>query len=128
VELSEIAAIQATAPESSQWHPQDYLTYECHVAVLDGRIAGFVVSRRVASGEREILNVAVHPGFRRSGVATQLIRAEVSRWPGAHFLEVRESNVAARSLYQQLGFEQVGTRPEYYENPTETGIVMRIFS
>lgn len=127
-ELSEVAAIQATAPESSQWQPQDYLTYECHVGVLDGRIAGFVVSRRVASGEREILNVAVHPGFRRSGVATQLIRAEVSRWPGAHFLEVRESNTAARNLYQQLGFEQVGTRPEYYENPTETGIVMRIFS
>ena len=127
-ELSEIAAIQATAPESSQWHPQDYLTYECHVAVLGGCLAGFVVSRQVAGGEREILNVAVHPDFRRSGVATRLIRAEVSRWPGTHFLEVRESNIAARNLYQQLGFEQVGTRPEYYENPTETGIVMRIFS
>jgi ribosomal-protein-alanine N-acetyltransferase len=57
-----------------------------------------------------------------------LIREEVGRWPGTHFLEVRESNAAARRLYESLGFEQVGERPAYYENPAETGIVMRIFS
>jgi ribosomal protein S18 acetylase RimI-like enzyme len=70
----------------------------------------------------------VHPEFRRLGVATELLRAEIARWPGAHFLEVRESNIAARSLYEGLGFQAVGTRPGYYDNPPETGIVMRIFS
>jgi ribosomal-protein-alanine N-acetyltransferase len=78
--------------------------------------------------EREILNVAVHPDFRRHRVATGLLRAELARWPGAHFLEVRESNLAARRLYDALGFQSVGARPGYYENPPETGIVMRIFS
>jgi ribosomal protein S18 acetylase RimI-like enzyme/glycosyltransferase involved in cell wall biosynthesis len=127
-DLPEIAAIQQTAPESSQWQAQDYLAFECQVALLDDRIAGFLVSRSVADKEREILNIAIHPDFRRLHIATDLLRAEVSRWPGVHFLEVRQSNAAARQLYEGLGFEVVGERPAYYENPPETGIVMRILS
>ncbi|HEV2689136.1 MAG TPA: GNAT family N-acetyltransferase [Bryobacteraceae bacterium] len=127
-DIDQITAIQATAPEASQWLLRDYLTFDCRVALLDGRITGFVVSRGVADGEREILNVAVHPEFRRLGIATQLLQAEIVRWPGTHFLEVRESNSAARLLYQGLGFEVAGSRPGYYENPPEAGIVMRIFS
>lgn len=127
-DLPQISAIQQTAPESSQWLPQDYLAFDCRVAMLDGQISGFLVSRQVAGSEREILNIAVHPGFRRLGIATELLRSEISRSPGAHFLEVRESNTAARRLYERLGFQRVGERPGYYENPPETGIVMRIFS
>jgi ribosomal-protein-alanine N-acetyltransferase len=82
----------------------------------------------VADKEREILNVAVHSDFRRLGIATQLLRDEMANHPGAHFLEVRESNIAARRLYEGLGFQVVGARPGYYENPNETGIVMRIYS
>jgi ribosomal protein S18 acetylase RimI-like enzyme/glycosyltransferase involved in cell wall biosynthesis len=127
-DLQEIAAIQQTAPESSQWHAQDYLAYDCRLATLDARIVGFLVSRAVADNEREILNIAVHPDFRRLRVATELLRAEFALHPGVHFLEVRESNAAARRLYEGMGFQSVGERPEYYENPPETGIVMRIFS
>jgi ribosomal protein S18 acetylase RimI-like enzyme len=127
-DLPEIAEIQYTAPESSQWQAQDYLAFDCRVAVLDKRIAGFLVSRSVADKEREILNIAIHPDFRRLHVATELLQAELSRWPGAHFLEVRESNAAARRLYEGLGFQAVGERPAYYDNPSETGIVMRILS
>ena len=127
-DLDQITAIQATAPEASQWQTPDYLTFDCHVAVLDGQIAGFVVSRTVGDREREILNVAVRPDLRRLGIATSLLHAEMARWHGAHFLEVRESNTGARRLYERLGFEAVGARPGYYENPPEAGIVMRIFS
>jgi ribosomal protein S18 acetylase RimI-like enzyme len=127
-DLDHIAAIQATAPEASQWLPPDYLTFDCQVATLDNQIAGFVVSRTVGDGEREILNVAVRPDLRRLHIATELLQAELARWQGAHFLEVRESNSGARRLYERLGFEAVGSRPGYYENPPETGIVMRIFS
>jgi ribosomal protein S18 acetylase RimI-like enzyme len=127
-DLEQIAAIQATAPEASQWQAPDYLTFDCQVATLDGQIAGFVVSRSVGNQEREILNVAVRPDLRRLRIATDLLRAEMARWPGAHFLEVRESNAGARQLYERLGFEAVGSRPGYYENPPESGIVMRIFS
>jgi ribosomal protein S18 acetylase RimI-like enzyme/glycosyltransferase involved in cell wall biosynthesis len=127
-DVPEITAIQQTAPESSQWQAQDYLTFECFVAMADDRIAAFLVSRAVADKEREILNIAVHPDFRRLHIATELLRAELSRCPGAHFLEVRESNAAARRLYEGLGFQAVGERPAYYDNPPETGIVMRILS
>ena len=127
-DLDDIAVIQAAAQEASQWHTEDYLAFDCRVAILNGRIAGFLVSRQVADREREILNVAVHPDFRRLRIATELLQNEILNRPGTHFLEVRESNFAARRLYEQLGFEVIGTRPGYYENPTETGIVMRIFS
>jgi len=127
-DIPAISAIQATAQEASQWQATDYLAYDCQVAILDSRIAGFVVSRRIADQEREILNIAVHPDFRRLRIATELLRFEIARWPGAHFLEVRESNTPARRLYESLGFKPVGSRPGYYDDPPETGIVMRIFS
>ena len=127
-DVPEITAIQQTAPESSQWLSRDYLTFDCQVALFDRRITGFLVSRAVADREREILNIAVHPDFRRLHVATELLRAELSRYPGVHFLEVRASNAAAQHLYEGLGFQAVGERPAYYDNPPETGIVMRILS
>ncbi|MGA2877773.1 MAG: GNAT family N-acetyltransferase [Bryobacteraceae bacterium] len=127
-DLPELAEIQHTAPESSQWQAHDYLAFDCQVAVSGPRVAGFLVSRSVADKEREILNIAIHPDFRRLHIATELLRAELSRWPGTHFLEVRESNVAARRLYEGLGFQAVGERPAYYDSPPETGIVMRILS
>jgi len=127
-DVPEITAIQQTAPESSQWQAQDYLTFDCFVAMADDRIAAFLVSRAVADQEREILNIAVHPDFRRLHIATELLRAELARCPGVHFLEVRESNAPARRLYEGLGFQAVGERPAYYDNPPEAGIVMRILS
>jgi [ribosomal protein S18]-alanine N-acetyltransferase len=95
---------------------------------VEGRVVGFIVTRSVGDREREVLNIAVHPDFRRLGIGTELLRSELVRSPGAHFLEVRESNTPARELYRRLGFEVVGSRPGYYDDPPETGIVMRIFS
>jgi polysaccharide biosynthesis protein PslH len=127
-DLPEIAAIQQTAPESSQWETKDYLAFDCQVGLVAGHLAGFLVSRSVGDREREILNIAIHPDFRRLHIATALLQAELSRWPGVHFLEVRQSNAAARRLYEGLGFQAVGERPAYYDDPPETGIVMRILS
>ena len=53
---------------------------------------------------------------------------KIARHPGDHFLEVRQSNTAALTLYRTLAFAEVGVRPGYYENPTEPGIVMRFYS
>ena len=91
-----------------------------------------MVSREVYSGsveakkpEREILNIGVSPRFRRMGVATALLKEELAR-QGSHFLEVRISNVGAQALYRKLGFVELGMRPNYYDNPRESAIVMTV--
>ena len=127
-DLAAIAAIQAASPEASQWDPASYLDYDCLVAIEQDRVAGFLVSRPTAPGEREILNVAVELSQRRRGVAGRLIAAELERARGQWFLEVRESNIAALNLYKACGFQEAGRRSSYYHNPPETGIVMKLIS
>jgi ribosomal-protein-alanine N-acetyltransferase len=127
-DLAAIAVIQATSPEASQWEPASYLDYDCLVAVEHDRVAGFLVSRQTAPGDREILNVAVELSQRRRGVARRLIAAELERARGQWFLEVRESNIAARNLYKACGFQVAGRRDLYYHNPPEPGIVMKLIS
>jgi ribosomal protein S18 acetylase RimI-like enzyme len=127
-DLVVISAIQAASPEASQWDPASYLDYDCLVATEDDYVAGFLVSRQTAPGEREILNVAVGLSERRHGVARRLIAAELERSRGQWFLEVRESNVAALNLYKACGFQEAGRRNSYYHNPAESGIVMKLNS
>ena len=82
--------------------------------------------------EGEVLNVAVVPRCRDQGIGRQLLEALVKNMAveGAKsvFLEVRASNVSARSLYAQLGFEIVGLRVGYYADPTENAVQMRLIS
>jgi [ribosomal protein S18]-alanine N-acetyltransferase len=73
--------------------------------------------------EREILNLAVAPEYRRTGIAKALLGYELSQ-PGTHFLEVRESNIPAQMLYRKCGFREVARRSGYYESPRESAIVM----
>lgn len=129
-DLGAIARIQAASPGASQWEPESYLRFDCLVAAIreSARLAGFLVSRATAQGEREILNLAVDPAERRRGIARRLMEQELARGEGAWFLEARESNTAAIRLYQGLGFRSAGRRKSYYENPPEAGIVMRFLS
>ena len=124
-DLRAIRAIQATAPEASQGSPGND---ECWVAILDGRVVGFLVTRGTGPGEKEILNLAVDQTFRRRGVATALLKKELANGPAARFLEVRESNLSAIRLYRGMGFRPVGVRKNYYNNPPEAAIVMRLDS
>ena len=126
-DVSDIEAIQAASPESARWQPAGYLDYSCIVAIEDNAIAGFLVSRDIGD-DREILNVAVHPDFRRRGVARALVAWELQTPARAWFLEVRESNTSARRLYETCGFVEIGSRRDYYDNPPEHGIVMSFLS
>jgi ribosomal-protein-alanine N-acetyltransferase len=121
-DLPSIQAIQAVSFAAAQWEPGDY---NLLVAEADTVVVGFLVWRAVAPDEAEILNLAVHPGFRRRGVALELLRG--LSMPEI-FLEVRAGNQAARALYQRAGFEQCGVRRDYYDNPMEDAIVMRLQS
>ncbi|MEN6608820.1 MAG: ribosomal protein S18-alanine N-acetyltransferase [Bryobacteraceae bacterium] len=127
-DLPEIARIQAASPEAATWNPESYLDYECFVAVLEGRVAGFLATRTAVPGETEILNIAVAPDARRRGLGQALLFEAFGRHPGEFFLEVRESNRRAQALYGKLGFGQAGIRRSYYDSPREDGIVMRLRS
>jgi ribosomal-protein-alanine acetyltransferase len=127
-DLAAIDAIQAASPEAVRWNPADYLKNDCRVCDLNSCVAGFLVTREVAPGESEILNLAVDPAERRTGVARRLLEDALVRIKGTWFLEVRASNTAAIRLYESAGFTRVGERKNYYYEPAEDGIVMRFFS
>jgi ribosomal protein S18 acetylase RimI-like enzyme len=134
-DLDAIMAIQNAAPDASHWEPADYLRNDCLVAIdvaidagKSGQVLGFLLSRQTAPGEREILNVAVGGAARRCGIGRRLLEAELARGRNTWFLEVRESNAAARALYQSSGFQQIGLRGSYYHDPPESGIVMKFIS
>ncbi len=127
-DLPAIASIQDAASQAAGWDPAGYLDYDCSVAVIGDRVAGFAVSRQTAPGEWELLNVAIDPRERRRGIARRLLERALAGSRGEWFLEVRESNTAARDLYISLGFQPAGRREEYYRDPPEAAIVMRFFS
>jgi [ribosomal protein S18]-alanine N-acetyltransferase len=113
-DLAEVDRIQSATPEASHWKSQEYLGYESVVAEYEGRLAGFAVARLLPPDEVEILNVATDPGARGRGVGNALLQA-LLKLPGrVMFLEVRESNNAARALYRAAGFTEEGRRRKYY--------------
>ena len=98
------------------------------VAVEDGRLAGYVGSQTVID-ETDMMNVAVHPDFRRRGIGEKLIlelvEALKEKESRCLTLEVRASNEPAIGLYEKLGFQQAGRRKNYYRNPREDALILR---
>ena len=94
-----------------------------------GRVCGYVSTLDIC-GEVHVTNVAVPPEYRRRGIARELLRCAVdfARSTGAFSmtLEVRRSNAPAIALYRGFGFEPVGLRPRYYENPREDALLMTL--
>ena len=127
-DLEDVARIQAAAPEAAEWDVRGYLEYDFVVAVWDERVAGFAVARQVADGESELLNLAVDPAYRRRGIGRRLVSHLKARYPGTLWLEVRESNLSARKLYESLGFGEVSRRSGYYIASGEGAIVMNFHS
>ena len=99
------------------------------LVALDGAtVAGYIGSQSVGE-EADMMNVAVHLDYRRKGIARELVMGLVSalREKGVQSLalEVRQSNEPAIALYSQLGFQQVGLRPNYYRNPKENALILK---
>ena len=93
-----------------------------------GPIAGYVVAWYILD-EGELANLAVSPGLRKRGLGRLMLDAMLEdargRGTATVYLEVRESNVAARQLYATRAFEEVGRRKQYYRNPSEDALILR---
>ena len=127
-DLAAVAAIQDACPEAAHWKVTDYLDHDFLVATVGDATVGFAIFRDTGPGEREILNLAVAPDFRRQGVARELVDAVFEGFAGCVFLEVRESNQIAREFYNSMGFQVLSRRQNYYDSPPEAAIVMKFHS
>lgn len=126
---AEIYAVMACVYQVSPWtleqirldmageHTYYYLAY------ADQEVVGFLAVQTVLD-EMEILQIAVKTNFQRRGIASLLL-ACVMEWEGDIFLEVRESNLAAQSLYTRQHFTKIGKRKSYYRYPIEDAVIMK---
>lgn len=93
------------------------------------RVVGYICANHVAD-EGHILNLAVHPDFRKKGIAKTLVENILEELKETDcrflYLEVRASNYAARELYEGFGFSVVGTRKGYYAEPKEDAVIMSL--
>lgn len=99
------------------------------IATLDGFLVGYICFW-IFAREVHLLNIAIHKDFRRKGLGRRLLfkMFEVGSSEDAEtaWLEVRPSNIAARALYRQVGFTEVGRRPRYYTDTREDAILMSL--
>jgi [ribosomal protein S18]-alanine N-acetyltransferase len=132
-DTSAVAEILRDSSETAQWPPESYaklaespggLILVCEAI---GQPVAFLAARQAAD-EAEILNIAVHLDFRRKGVASALLVAALDEFRRSAiarvFLELRESNLPARALYDRHGFAPSGRRKDYYRGPTEDAVCM----
>ncbi|MDF1795823.1 MAG: ribosomal protein S18-alanine N-acetyltransferase [Coxiellaceae bacterium] len=96
--------------------------YPGWVLCEEDQVRGFSIIK-VAAEESELLNLCVDPMVQRQGYGQRLLQYAIDDAQKQRaeqiFLEVRESNQAAKGLYQHMGFSEVGIRKQYY--PTDDG-------
>ena len=99
----------------------------CYTAVDGSEVVAYILGR-VIIPEGEIYRIATREDKRRRGIAFRLLsyahKTERGHGLETLFLEVREKNTPARSLYESYGFKTVGMRKNYYKNPSDHAIIM----
>ncbi len=97
------------------------------VAALGGKIIGYICVEHIMD-EGHILNLAVHPDFRRRSIGTKLLEEVMDELKKNDcrylYLEVRVSNLGARKFYERSGFRVVNIRRNYYTSPIEDAALM----
>lgn len=131
-QLKDIAEIEKQCIADG-WSEKDFLeTFENKYSIIlsavsAGRVIGFLNGTAVLD-EAELLNIAVMEEYRGMGAGGALIGEFLhilsDKNVGTVYLEVRESNAEAISLYKKYGFEQNGMRRNYYRHPVENAVLM----
>ncbi len=137
-DIAHIRSIEQQAGTAAHWSAREYdalfapeAPRRIALVVAEGHeVRGFVIAR-CGPEEWEIENVVVAPEHRRRGIGSDLVReilrAAQDAGAAAVLLEVRESNAAARQLYERLGFAEAGRRPGYYRVPFEDALLLRFW-
>lgn len=134
-DLTRLIEIARYSPTSAQWAHVEYeklgrpeSNREFLVVVEDDHVSGFIVGREIER-EWEIENIAVSEDVRRRGLGSLLLSEFLDRVRARGgteiYLEVRESNHAARKLYDKSGFVEAGRRKSYYHTPPEDALLLR---
>lgn len=121
--LSDLPALLEIEQQSHAhpWSENNFIssitsTHHCQLILDQELIVAYIITS-TAADEAELLNITVAPQYRRRGLASMLLELTANSFDDSiHtlFLEVRESNQAAIALYDELGFNAVGQRPNYY--------------
>ena len=131
-DVESVRKLLSSIPEVAQWSADDFLlasqrNFSLRVAEEEGTVCGLVVLRMIED-EAEILNLAVDSSQRRRGLGSRLIEDAIAASKAAGvkkiFLEVRDSNEAARNFYSRMGFTEAGRRRQYYRQPVEDALVL----
>jgi [ribosomal protein S18]-alanine N-acetyltransferase len=130
--MMEIARHAVTAAQWTQPQYEQVFSSSRRVMVIEEKstVLGFIIGRG-AAGEWEIENIAITEAARRRGLGTRLLGEFLHhiRNNGAVgvFLEVRESNLAARKLYEKWAFIEAGRRQSYYQDPPEDALLLKFY-
>src|SRR5690242_8746055 len=128
-DMERIQKIASQNSSAAQWSEKQYEKLFAErsglhlvlVAEEGERVQGFVIGR-LAGDQWEIENIAVDRALQRNGLGSQLVSnflGQARQNGNSVFLEVRESNAAARNFYKKLGFFEAGRRKSYYRSPAE---------
>lgn len=116
--LEDLAKLHQTCFPHKPWGADDFADLQKSGCEIIASQNGFIVWRATLD-EAEIITIGVHPDARRSGIAAAMLgimATDLKKRGVKHiFLEVAADNVAARALYEQDGFVQIGVRPKYYD-------------
>jgi len=132
-DLAELSSIERTSfkdpyPSTliltlSRLSPEYFL-----VAEVSGKPAGYISALARFGGAAHLVSLAVHPRYRKLGVAKSLVKALIRKLKAGGFakltLEVRVSNKPAMALYQSLGFKPSGKLPSYYEDGEDAQVMV----
>jgi [ribosomal protein S18]-alanine N-acetyltransferase len=128
-QVVEIEKVSMPSPWSKELFEEELRREAAHYFVVEegGQVAGYM-GYWEAPQEAHIINLAIGPAFRRKGLGRQMIETCMEfaqkRGAGLATLEVRESNEAARRLYEGCDFRTVAIRKKYYSDNQENAIVM----
>ena len=114
---------------SFHYEIKENFTSRSWVVECDGRVSAMLVGWLIVD-ELHVATIATHPDFRGRGIGKKMLvhalRAAKDEGVIRAFLEVRESNAVALSMYRGLGFVEDGRRKEYYKDNNEDAILMTL--